>query len=134
MSEESVEVVREATEALGTRGLDAWAEFLADDIDYRPIEGAPDDHGVMHGRERVRTYLAEWFEMFDGFKIEPTEFIDAGGDEVVMVLQFGGRARLSGVETKQTAAIHYTVRDGKMTRAREYATREEALEAAGLSE
>jgi ketosteroid isomerase-like protein len=52
----------------------------------------------------------------------------------VMVLLFGGQARLSGVATEQTAAIHYTIRDGRMARAREYATREEALEAAGLSE
>jgi ketosteroid isomerase-like protein len=31
-------------------------------------------------------------------------------------------------------SVVYTVRDGKIARGREYATREEALEAAGLSE
>jgi ketosteroid isomerase-like protein len=45
-----------------------------------------------------------------------------------------GRAKLSGVETDLTFAAVYTIRDGKIARGREYWTREEALEAAGLSE
>jgi ketosteroid isomerase-like protein len=40
---------------------------------------------------------------------------------------------LSGVETDLTYAAQYTFRDGKLRGAREYWTREEALEAAGLS-
>jgi len=72
--------------------------------------------------------------MFDPLIVEPLELIDAGGDEVVTVLRFGGRAKLSGVETDITFAIVYTVRDGKLGRGREYATRAEALEAAGLRE
>jgi ketosteroid isomerase-like protein len=52
----------------------------------------------------------------------------------VAVLRFGGRAKQSGVETDVTFATLYTLRDGKIAVGREYWTREEALEAAGLSE
>jgi ketosteroid isomerase-like protein len=52
----------------------------------------------------------------------------------VTVLRFGGRAKLSGVETDLTFAVAYTIRDGKIVRGHEYWTREEALEAAGLQE
>ena len=50
------------------------------------------------------------------------------------VLRFGGRAKLSGVETDLTFAAIYTIRDGKVARGREYWTKEQALEAAGLRE
>ena len=45
-----------------------------------------------------------------------------------------GRAKLSGIETDLTYAVVHTIRDGKIARGREYMTRAEALEAAGLSE
>ena len=57
-----------------------------------------------------------------------------GADKVVAVERYGGRATLSGVETDQTEAEVYTLRDGKILRVVEYAHRDEALEAAGLSE
>ena len=40
---------------------------------------------------------------FDEFWFEAVELIDAGEDTVVAVERFGGRARLSGVETDQTS-------------------------------
>ena len=62
------------------------------------------------------------------------ELIDAGEDKVVVIERFGGRAKISGIETEQTEAVVSTIRDGKIARCREYVTREEALEAAGLPE
>ena len=70
----------------------------------------------------------------DGFSADPLELIDAGEDQVVAVLRVMGRAKLSGVETDLIFATLYTTREGKIARGREYATREDALEAAGLSE
>jgi len=133
MSQENVEVVKAALDAW-PRGLDALAEYWTDDIDHRAIEDALDDRGPMHGKEAVRDYLRDWLDMFDDFKVEPVELIDAGEDQVVGVLRVSGRAKLSGVETDLTYAVVYTIRDGKIARGREYATRKEALEAAGLRE
>jgi ketosteroid isomerase-like protein len=133
MSEENVEVVKAALDAW-PRGLDALAEYWTDDIDHRAIEGALDDRGPMHGKEAVRDYLQDWLDMFDDFTVEPVELIDAGDDQVVGVLRVSGRAKLSRVETDLTYAVVYTIRDGKIARGREYTTRNEALEAAGLRE
>jgi len=134
MSQENVESVRTALDAMARSGLDALAEHWTDDIDHRAIEGALDDRGPMHGQEAVRAYLQDWFDTFDDLTIESKELIDAGEDQVVAVLRISGRARLSGVETDLTFAILYTLRDAKIARGREYATRDEALEAAGLRE
>jgi ketosteroid isomerase-like protein len=134
MSQENVEVVRDALEALGRGGLDAMADYLTDDIDHRAIEGAPDDPGPIHGKDAMRAYAQDWLDTFDDFKYEPVELTDAGEDKVIAVVRVSGRAKLSGVETDLTFAVVFTIRDGKIARGREYWTRDEALEAAGLSE
>jgi ketosteroid isomerase-like protein len=45
-----------------------------------------------------------------------------------------GRAKQSGIETQLTFAVLYTIRDGRFVKVREYDTKEDALEAAGISE
>jgi ketosteroid isomerase-like protein len=135
MSQDNVEFVRDAVVAYNRGDLDAFLdEYWADDIDYRAVEGAPDDHGPIHGKAEMRAYMQDWFDTFDDLKVEPLEVIDAGPDQAVAVVRFGGRAKLSGVESDLTFAVVYTLRDGKVVRGREYWTRDEALEAAGLRE
>ena len=136
MSQENVNSARDAVAAFN-RGvdLDAWLdEYWADDVDYRAVEGALDDHGPIHGKAELRAYVQDWLDMFDDFKMEPAELIDAGEDRVIAVTRISGRAKLSGVETDLTFAVVYTLRDGKVARGREYWTKEQALEAAGISE
>jgi ketosteroid isomerase-like protein len=134
MSRENVQIVIDAFTAFNRRDLDAWFEYVADDIDYRAVEGAPDDHGPIHGKDALSVYLQDWLDTFDEFRSEPVELIDAGEGRVIAVTKISGRAKLSGVETDLTYAALYTVRDGKIVRGREYWSRDEALEAAGLRE
>ncbi len=134
MSQENVEIVRAAFAALASGGADALAEYFADDIDDRVIEGAPGVHGPILEKEAVRAYVHNWSEVFDDFKVEPVEFVDAGEDRVVAVFRWGGRGTLSGEEAYRVSAIRFTLRDGKIARAREYASPAEARQATGLSE
>jgi ketosteroid isomerase-like protein len=136
MSQENVEIVRRLFDAFNEGGLNAEdvLEYFTDDIDYRAVEGAPDDHGPVRGKEALRAYAQDWLDTFDNFRPEPVELIDAGDDKVIAIVRISGRAKLSGVETDLTYAALYTFRAGKIARGREYWTRAEALEAAGLSE
>ena len=120
--------------AANRRDFDLMLTGWADDIDYRAVEGALDDRGPIHGKAELRAYMQDWIDTFDQFKVEPLEVIDAGQDQVVAVFRISGRAKRSGVETDLTYAALNTIRDGKIARGREYATREQALEAAGLRE
>ena len=79
MSEENAEVVVAAYEAFAARGVDGFGEFLTDDVDYRAVEGAPDDRGPMHGKEALRPYVQDWLDTFDEFTAQPVELVDAGG-------------------------------------------------------
>jgi ketosteroid isomerase-like protein len=132
MSQENVEVLRSAVAAFNRGDMDAFLEHWTPDIDYRAVEGAPDDHGPIKGKEPLRAYVQDWIDTFDDFRQEPVEVIDVGGDRVIAVIRISGRAKLSGVETDLTYAALYTLRDGKVARGREYWTKEEALQAAGL--
>jgi ketosteroid isomerase-like protein len=134
MSQESITTAREMAAALNRGDLAAWAENFADDIDYRAVEGAPDDHGPIHGKAAMRAYVQDWIDTFDQFTVEPLDLIEAGEDQVIAITRISGRAKLSGVETDLTYAALYTIRGGKIARGREYWTRDEALEAAGLRE
>jgi ketosteroid isomerase-like protein len=134
MSEENVKAVRDATAAFNRGDLDTWSEFWTDDVDYRAVEGAIDDRGPMHGKAAVRAYVQDWLDNFDNFRSEAVELLDAGEDAVIAVVRISGLAKLSGIETDLTYAALYTIRDGKIARGREYETRQEALEAAGMSE
>jgi ketosteroid isomerase-like protein len=133
MSQENFEIVRAAAAAASRGDLDAWLEYWTEDLDFRAAEGAPDDHGPINGKDALRVFGQDWLDTFDEFKVEPVELIDAGDDNVIGVMRISGRAKLSGVETDMTYAELSTLRDGKIARGRQYLTRDEALEAAGLS-
>ena len=131
MREENVTAVEDAYRAFAHEGLDRFLEHWTDDLDHRSIEGAPDDRGPIHGKDAMRAYVQE-IDTFDEFNIEPVELIDAEGGVVVAVVRYGGRAKLSGIETDETFGAVFTIRDRKIARGREYRSREQALEAAGL--
>lgn len=134
MSKENTTLVRNAAAVFNRGDLDGWLEYWADDVDYRAVEGAPDDHGPVQGKDALRAYVEDWRETFDDFRQEPIELVDAGEDYVIAMFRVSGRAKLSGVETELTYAALYTFRDGKIARGREYWTLDEALEAARRSE
>ena len=134
MSQENLDLALAMADAFNRGDLDAALADCADDIDYRAVEGALDDQGPIQGKDALRAYVQDWIDTFDQLKVEPLEVIDVGEDQVIAVLRNSGRAKLSGVETDLTYAALYTIRDGKIAQGREYWTKEQALQAAGLSE
>jgi uncharacterized protein len=133
MSEENVEIVRRSFAAYDSGGLDALAEFWRPDIEWRAVEGYLDDVGLIRGPDELRQYYRQWEETFDAARTEIEELIE-GGDQVVAVLRGVGRMKNSDAEIDVRYAVVISIRDGKIAGGREYATREQALEAAGLSE
>jgi ketosteroid isomerase-like protein len=122
-----------AYEAFARAGLDRFMEHHTDDVEYRQVLGEMAGEPC-HGKDAVRAWLQDWIDMFDGFWMELVELIDAGGVTVFTAERFGGRARVSGVETDQANWTVFTIRDGKIARGHEYPTREQALQAAGITE
>jgi ketosteroid isomerase-like protein len=130
MSQENVELVRSLYEGGGDRGrLLALAHpDIVVDATRRVFN--PTTHV---GTDGLRRMFAEADEVWEEFRVEPLEFIDAG-DRVVVVVRVVGKGKGSGAEARQHSAQILVLRDGLVVRWEVgYADRHEALEAAGLS-
>ena len=90
-------------------------------IDWRAIEGAPDDVGPFSGRDAMRRYYGEWLEMFDDARNEAEEFIEAGNQVVVLQHASGRSKRIwDGSGHALRGRLHRAGRQDR--RGREYAT------------
>ena len=145
MSQENVEVVRTIVTAIAGQDLvpffrdtdpvqlRALAAAVYDpDVEVVWVDTSPDS-GPYHGHGGFIQAMMDWLESFEEFHFEPTEFIDAGDDVVVLNRSYGiGKG--SGAEVEMTTAWVCTVKEGKIARVLEYSSKEKALEAVGLSE
>jgi ketosteroid isomerase-like protein len=129
MEDENVAMVRAGFEAWRERGAEFIGEFLAADIEWEVRPDLP-DAATYVGHDGVREVLARFNEVIDDMWIEPQELIPAGEDQVVVPLRWGGRGKGSDVPFEESQETWvFTVRDGRIARVKEYATREEALAA-----
>src|SRR5829696_3385045 len=118
MSQENVEIVRDSVRAFAEGGLAAMAQFWAADIDWRAIEGAPDDVGEIRGPEALRGYFQDWIDTFDDIDLVVGELRDAGDGRVVATQHVTGRAKGERGRNGARYAVVYTVRGGKIVRGR----------------
>jgi ketosteroid isomerase-like protein len=91
------------------------------------------DHGDYRGYDGLRKFTRNQAEAFEQMWAEPAEFVEAD-DQVVVLVQFGGTARHTGIETAFSAAHVWTIDSGKVSRIDMYRDRESALKAVGLEE
>ena len=77
--------------------------------------------------------MTGWVESFEGLTIEATEIIGAGEKVLVGILQ-RGRPRGSQTMVERRWWQVVTLREGVLARLQTFQRREQALEAAGLSE
>ena len=135
MSEENVETIREGYEGFARGDVDAVLDRLAADVDWSPAIGPILGVETLRGTKALRRFLThDLFEGFDQFRAEPLSFEDLSDDYVLVMVRYVGRGESSGIEMDQKLATLYELREGKVVTMRDYPTRAEALEAAGLSE
>ena len=133
MSEENVEVVRRVYEAAAHRDGPTVLEHYDPEVELDATRLGVTDSDVYHGHDGLQSLFREFAETFDEIEYSYEELIDAG-DQVISIVTRHARGRTSGVEVERPFALLWTLRDGKVVRVVWYLTREDALEAAGLSE
>jgi uncharacterized protein len=133
MSEENVEIVRDMTNRFAAGDRESWRKVVAEDVIWDTSATSIPQAGVYEGHSGVERFFIDWLGTWENPLVENVELID-GGDSVVVVFRWTGRGKASGVETETTMFAVYDVKDGRVVRFRQYDTRQEALEAAGLSE
>ena len=133
MSQENVEIARRCFALWERRTWAAIPELFDPDVEIDLSRNVfnPDIYRGHAGVERAMGVIGE---IWDDFRLVPSEFIEAG-DKVVTAFTVHGKGRGSGVEVEMLIHQIWTFRDSKVLRmVGGYRDRSEALEAAGLSE
>jgi ketosteroid isomerase-like protein len=133
VSKQNVELLRRLFELFSERELDLEAalELIDPDVVWEVRSDFP-DAGIYRGHEGFRRLNAAFAEVVDETWYRPLEYIPTG-DQVVVPLRWGGLglgSRAAFAAREETWVV--TLRDGRIRRVREYATKVEALEAVGL--
>src|SRR5262245_4920513 len=142
MSQENVEIIRRAYDRFNKTAelregsnLDmSWfAKLATPEFEYIAGLDFPGLPGGLHGIDDFVRFLDGFWGIFEDARAIVEELIDAG-DAVLAVVRFHGKGGQSGATVEMTAFQLWTLRGGKLVSGRGFRTREEALEAAGLSE
>ena len=131
MSQENLEVVRLCCDAFRRGDYESALDALDPAIEY-DLTHFPDGR-IYHGREGVREAFRIWLGTWENYRQYHDEFIDAG-DRVVVSVREHGRGKGSGIELERATFGIWTLRGGRAIRIEFRATKDEALEAVGLSE
>jgi ketosteroid isomerase-like protein len=133
MSQENVEWARQVAEAL-TRGdveaVEALSEGrLAPDFEIHPLYL----DRVYRGDEAVRQMWADLTETWEDYRAEFEEVVDLG-EHVLTLIHITARGVGSGVPIDQRIAVLARFQGENALWLKSFRSKEEALEAAGLSE
>jgi ketosteroid isomerase-like protein len=134
MSEKNVEIARRANEALNRGDVEGALGFYANNAEFRDLQSAPGQPVTVTGRDAMRSVWADWTAAFDEFRADVDEWIEAG-DAVIADVNWWGTGRESGLTIDSRQYDLFEFEGGKIVRAvLGYRSKEQALEAAGLSE
>ena len=133
MSQENVEIVRQAFEA-GVREDWTTASAAFDpDVEWVEMPSLGPDASTYTGFQEARRAIESWMGMWSEYGAEVTRYAD-GGDDVAILIREKGHGGLSGASVERELGEVCTVREGKVVRVRLFGSWAEALEAAGLRE
>jgi ketosteroid isomerase-like protein len=133
MSQENVEIVRQAVQAFNHRDLAALTKSFTAEVEWEPGGPAAVERALYQGRDQVADGFATTWTAWEVFHIDESEIRDLG-DSVVWLGHAQMRGEASHVDFDQQFAIYFLIRSGKITRFRGFVSWKQALEAAGLQE
>jgi ketosteroid isomerase-like protein len=132
MSQENVEIVRGAVEALQAGDDERVLEHFHEEIEIHEPPAMPGAR-VRRGHSGYRESRVSLEETFREIAYAPVEFIEAG-ERVLVVVRYQGRARQSDLPVDLLVYWLYALRTDKVIRVDMFFERDEALKAAGLQE
>jgi ketosteroid isomerase-like protein len=133
MSQENVEVVRRGFAAYNRRDLDGVLENWAPDAVWDWSNSRGFDAGVYRGHGEIRAFWQRFLAAFDEIRFEIDDPVEVEDGLLIVdnVAYLRGR---DGIEVQARSTFLIAIRDGETTSLTLYQTKQEALEAAGLSE
>jgi uncharacterized protein len=134
MSQENVDLVRAIYNAFAVGDVPGVLAGMSPDIVWNEAENSLyADRNPYVGPESIRTGIfarldAEW----DGFAVEPEEYLDAG-DKVVVLGRYRAGFKATGKAMDAQFAHVWSVRDGEAARMRQYIDTLQAARVTGIT-
>jgi ketosteroid isomerase-like protein len=132
MSEADIEALRAVYEAVSRRDWDAAFRDARLDFELIPPDQNP-IVGTYRGAEAIRAFFTELWAAFEEVTVQPGEFLELD-DRILVSLQMQLRPSDSDAKVEMQITHLWTMRDGKPARCEVFLRREQAFEAAGVSE
>jgi ketosteroid isomerase-like protein len=133
MSEENVDLARQAYESWNRGELEWLLDHMTEDFEFRPGLGFSDIDTVICGKEGWMRFAETWREAWEDITIR-VERIEDLDNRIVALLSFDGRGRGSGVEVSLRVGHVATVKEGRLSKLVSIGGWEKALASVGLSE
>ena len=94
------------------------------------------DVSVLRDHDSMRRQISEWYEAWEGLRLDSLDVIDVGRGRYVVGIRLWGKGRRSGAEVDRRVAMLYTLRepDKVIVRAQLFPSAEAAIESATVSE
>jgi hypothetical protein len=104
-------------------------------VEYHPADDQrpPGMEPVSHGHDEYEMVWRQLMDAFEDFRGEPVEIFDLG-DTLLSEVQYTGHGSGSGVPVTVPLFQLFRLRKGLVVWQKDFSRREEALQAAGLSE
>jgi len=134
MSHENVELIRRMFDCWNAGDVDGWASYSHPDIEWtsEPFGALDGQPRTYRGRDELRSFAADVLEGFaDLGRIERLEYRELG-DSVLALGVYTAKAGSDGPMVSTPMGWLFVIRDGKITRGRDFLDQRRALEAAGL--
>jgi uncharacterized protein len=134
MSQENVERVRAAVDAINGGDIETALNLAHPDIEWQTLDTFP-DAGTYRGHEGALSFFQNWLDTFKGFRLHMEQCEGVDEHRVLGRFRVSGEGAESGVEVESPPFFQLLeYRDGLLVRAQMFQTESEALEAAGLKE
>ena len=131
-----MEAILRGVEALNRRDADAFVAGVSPEVAWETNAEMVGLGGLYRGRAGVREWIEQLvgLETWESFHVEVEEITEATEDRVLVGMHVETRGRGSGAVTELSLWQVFWFADGLITRRQVFWTRQEAVEAAGLSE
>jgi ketosteroid isomerase-like protein len=132
-SQENVEIVREAVDALNSGDTGRFVAVMHPDFEGHVAPELSPEPDTYRGVDGIRRYVESFQEAFDHIRFDAERYSDERG-AVVVAIRLTATAKMTKIPAEQRNGAVWTIQDRKVLRIDTYATFSDALDAARVGD
>lgn len=127
----NADLVRALFDDFNRGDFEAAFAKVSEDVDWGEPPDMPDTGGAYRGHDGLVEGFGRFMRAWERIDVDLEDVMEREDDRVVVQTRWRGRSKGTGIEVDQRVAQVYELRDGRVTRVRQFRTLDEALADAG---